>query len=283
MQPFHEPGRPVESLAAIFNIVALRRHRRGHRRWVGGGACAARSARCWPPAGPTTTAVGGHEAVRASVVDDVALAERYRAAGAPGVRVSAAATPSGSACTREGFGQLVEGFTKNLAAGAASVRRSTTLLVVGWLTLLVQAAVAPVRPSLAGDGPGSTAAVVLYARGRRSSTGGWAAGSVGSARVVALAFPVSVALFLVVFARSVLADRDGTGQLAGASGADPRCVGRTARVVEQRARGSTASSATDSRMSSRARWRPALVGAARTIAGAQRRPSSLMVDTSTLR
>ena len=139
VQPFHEPGTPAESLASIFNIVGFAgtdaASPLGRIRGVRGA---------FGPVLVTSRAdlesVGGHEAIRTSVVDDVALAERYRAAGLP-VTVLGGGDLVRFRMYPGGFGAMTEGFTKNLAAGAASVRPGTVALVVAWMSLLVQAAV----------------------------------------------------------------------------------------------------------------------------------------------
>ena len=204
VQPFHEPGAPVESLASIFNIVGFAGtdaasplgRRRGSRGAFGPVLVTSRA---------DHDRVGGHQAVRSSVVEDLALAEHYRGAGLP------VAILGGGDLVRfrmypGGFRPLVEGFTKNLASGAAAVRRTTTVLVVAWFSLLVQAAAAPVLALIRGGGVGP--ALLLYAlvaaqlwwMGRRLGRfGPW----------VALAFPVSVVLFASVFARSVWATAAG--------------------------------------------------------------------------
>ncbi len=215
VQPFHEPGTPAESLASIFNIVGFAgtdaASPLGRIRGVRGA---------FGPVLVTSRAdlesVGGHEAIRTSVVDDVALAERYRAAGLP-VTVLGGGDLVRFRMYPGGFGAMTEGFTKNLAAGAASVRPGTVALVVAWMSLLVQAAVGLGVAVLGGGslgggslGGGSLgAATVLYLvvaaqlwwMGRRLGRfGPW----------LALAFPLSVVLFLAVFARSVWATATGS-------------------------------------------------------------------------
>jgi 4,4'-diaponeurosporenoate glycosyltransferase len=205
VQPFHEPGRPLEHLAQLFNVVSFAAtdagsplgRRRGPTGAFGPVLATSRA---------DYEAVGGHEAVRGSVVDDVAIAERYRAAGLPVVVLA------GGAAVRfrmypAGLAQLVEGFTKNLATGAGSVRRTTVLLVVAWLTLLVQASAAPV---LAATGRGTLwAAIGLHVAVAAQLW--WMSRRLGRfGPLVSLLFPVSTGLFLVVFVRSVLATASGS-------------------------------------------------------------------------
>ncbi|MFP5322018.1 MAG: glycosyltransferase [Acidimicrobiia bacterium] len=199
VQPFHEPGAPVEHLAALFNVVAIAGtdvatplgRRRGPR-GAFGPVLACRRA--------DHAAVGGHAAAD-RVDDDVALAEAFRAADLP-VHVRAGGDVVSFRMYPAGFRQLVEGFTKNLAAGARAARPLTVALVVAWLTLLVQAAVAPVR-ALLGDADVAWAAGLYLAVALQVW---WAARKVGRfGPLTALAFPALLAVFLAVFARSAVA------------------------------------------------------------------------------
>lgn len=206
VQPSHRPERAVEHLAMVFNIVAFAAtdagtplgRRRGGRGAFGPVLATARS---------DYDSVGGHAAVRGEVVEDVALAERYRDAGHE-VTVLAGGDAVAFRMYPEGFGQLVEGFTKNLAAGAGAVRKVTVALVVAWSTLLVQAAVAPVRAVAAGDGWALAVAAVVYVAVAAQCW--WMARRVGRfAWWAAAAFPVCTAMFLAVFARSLWAAMRG--------------------------------------------------------------------------
>lgn len=197
VQPFHEPGSPVEHLAAVCNVVALAATdtasplgRRAGSRAAFGPVLACRRA--------DHERVGGHEVVRHRVDDDVGLAEAYGRAGLD-VRVVAGGDDVSFRMYPRGLGQLVPGFGKNLAAGAASVRPVTVGLVVAWVTLLVQAAVAPLRALASGSG--WAPALVLY--GAVAVEVWWMARRVGRfGPLTAVAFPASLAVFLVAFARS---------------------------------------------------------------------------------
>jgi 4,4'-diaponeurosporenoate glycosyltransferase len=206
VQPFHQPGTPVEHLAALFNVVAVAATdtasplgRRAGTRGAFGPVLACRRAH--------HEQVGGHAGVRGRVDEDVALADEFRRAGLE-VRVVAGGDDVSFRMYPKGFGQLIEGFTKVLATGAAAARRTTVALVVAWTTLLVQAAVAPARVAL-GGGTGWAWALGLYL----VVTGQvwWMARRVGRfGPLTALAFPVLLAVFLFVFARSVVATARGT-------------------------------------------------------------------------
>lgn len=205
VQPFHVPGAPVEHLAALFNVVAVAATdvatplgRRAGARGAFGPVLACTCA--------DHDLVGGHAVVGSQVNDDVALAGAFRANGRP-VAVLAGGDDVAFRMYPLGLGQLVEGFTKNLAAGVGAVRRTTSVLVVAWLTLLVQATVAPVR-ALLGQG---SAAVALALYLVVAAEVWWMARRVGRfGPITALAFPLLLATFLAVFARSVVATVRGS-------------------------------------------------------------------------
>lgn len=206
-QPFHEPVRPVEHLAAVFNVIGF----------AGTDAASPlgriRGSRgAFGPVLATSRAdydrVGGHRAIRSSVVDDVALAHAYRSASLP-VTILGGGDAVSFRMYPRGLRQMVEGFTKNLAAGVRGVRLITTLLVVAWMTLLVQATVAPIRAAMDVDAGAAAWAAALYVAVATQLW--WMARRLGHFGVwVSATFPVSAGLFLVVFARSVLAAARGS-------------------------------------------------------------------------
>ena len=204
VQPFHEPGAPVEHLAALFNVVALAATdvasplgRRAGARGAFGPVLACRRA--------DYDRVGGHDAVRDRLLDDVSIAEAFARAGLP-VTVRAGRSDVSFRMYPHGLGQIVEGFTKNLVAGAGAVRPGTVALVVLWLSLLVQAALAPLLALGGGDLAG---AGVLYAV--VAGQVWWMVRRVGRFGLpTALAFPVLLALFLAVFVRSAVATARGS-------------------------------------------------------------------------
>jgi 4,4'-diaponeurosporenoate glycosyltransferase len=200
VQPFHEPGSPGERLTSLFNVVAFAAtdaasplgSRRGVRGAFGPVMVTGRG---------VYEAVGGHDRVRSSIVDDVALSAVFRSAG-ESVTVLAGGEAVRFRMYPGGLGEMVEGFTKNLAAGASAVRRSTAGLVVAWITLLVQAAAAPVIALWSGGAVAGPAVLYLVV----ALQCWWMSRRLGSFGVgTALVFPASLALFLFVFTRSVLA------------------------------------------------------------------------------
>ena len=211
VQPWHLVPRPHERLAALFNVVAMMgtgaftpaaTHRRSSRPAPSPAETPRRCVRRDPVGafGPcllTTAAdyraAGGHAAVRGWVLDDLALAERYRARGLA-VTVRGGRGVISFRMYPAGLGQLVEGFTKNFAAAARRVRPMTVVLVVAWLVALsTPLALAPEAPLLAAA-LYCAAAVQLHVHLRRL-------GSFGA--VTAAVYVVPLACFVAVFARSV--------------------------------------------------------------------------------
>ncbi len=143
VQPFHAVEAPYEELSAGPNLVSL----------MGSGVCAA-----WP-ASPTRPAafgpclltsaadygtVGGHAAVRGDVVEDLALARRYAAAGLP-VNVFLGSRTVSFRMYPRGVTQLVHGWTKNLAAGSSAAQPLALAAAVAWLTTALAIGVHGVR------------------------------------------------------------------------------------------------------------------------------------------
>ena len=193
LQPFHLVPRPVERLAAFCNLVGVMGTGAftplGDRVPARGafGPCLATSAEDYRRA-------GGHAAVAGSVLDDVALARRYREAGLP-VTLRSGSGVIAYRMYPEGLRSLVEGFTKNLAGGAGAAGPLTTLLVAGWLAATVAPLVLvtrlPVAVSLAAY---ALVALQVHVHLRRL-------GSFGAATAALYVLPLLV--FLAVFARSV--------------------------------------------------------------------------------
>ena len=119
VQPFHVVERPYEQLSAVCNTVPI----------LASGIAAIRP----PPFGPVAfgpclltgaadlAAVGGFAAVAGEVVEDAALAHAYAAAGRR-VRCLGGGDAVRFRMYPDGVRSLVEGWTKNLAGGAATGR-----------------------------------------------------------------------------------------------------------------------------------------------------------------
>lgn len=194
VQPFHVTERPHERLSAYFNVVGM----------MGVDAFTPLGRRLAPTGafGPclvldrtTYEAAGRHAAVKGEVLDDVALARAVRRSGA-GVTLFGGRGSIRFRMYPEGLGQLVEGWTKNFAGGAAGTRSTTLVLIVAWISGSIVAALSPLM-----DEP--TVAAGLY--GAYAIQLGVLLRRIGRFGVLtALAFPIPLAFFLAVFLRSTL-------------------------------------------------------------------------------
>ncbi|HEX2186958.1 MAG TPA: glycosyltransferase, partial [Chloroflexota bacterium] len=199
VQPFHVAVRPYEALSAYFNVVAMMGVEgftplRSHRPAGAFGPCLVCSRADY-------LAAGGHRAVAAEVVEDVALARRFTGAGLPVTCLGGAGTIR-FRMYGEGLGQLVEGWTKNFAAGAGSTRLLTLALVSAWIAGSASAAwqvVAVLGRERPRRSPAAAAylafAVQLRWMLRRIGRFGW---------WPAVLYPLPLAFFNAVFARSLL-------------------------------------------------------------------------------
>lgn len=204
VQPFHRTERPYEAFSAFFNLVSMMgveafTPRSDHRSSTGAfGPCLVCSRDDYLRA-------GGHQAVAGEVVEDVALARRFAAAGLPVACLGGQGTisfrmyPGGPA-------HLVEGWTKNFAAGARATRPATFVMISTWLTGCITAgtglatALVRHRPGRAARTPRVAFAYLAYALQlrwmlRRVGTFGW---------WPAAAYPAPLAGFLGLFSRSLV-------------------------------------------------------------------------------
>lgn len=182
VQPWHRTERPYEQLSALFNIAALM----GSAAFTPLGPGAASAVAFGPVLATARTAyeaAGGHAAVRGAVAEDIALARRYPRRSLFAGR----ATGASFRMYPHGLRALVQGWTKNVATGAGSIRPWVFIAVVGWIW------------SVAGGAP--TSVWLWAATAGQLGVLGRRAGRFGP--VVALASPLLVWAFLAVFARSV--------------------------------------------------------------------------------
>jgi 4,4'-diaponeurosporenoate glycosyltransferase len=210
VQPHHDVVRPYEQLSAYFNVVALMASAAFTRH---GRVAASRAPMAFGPCLLTSredyVRAGGHEAVRADILDDAALAAAYHHAGLP----VWCAVGGGTVRMRSypgGLGQLVAGWTKNIASGAADAGPSATAATVAWISAhhaVAVGAVLSLLVALAGRGGSLVAGspllwAVAYVGAALQLR--WVLRRAGSFRwwVWAL-FPVPLLAFDLVFARSL--------------------------------------------------------------------------------
>jgi 4,4'-diaponeurosporenoate glycosyltransferase len=183
VQPWHAVVRPYEHLSLLFNITALggsgafsplRNHSRCRFAY---GAVLAIDRQAYDGFGGH-----GHPRVRGAVAEDIALAH-----------VAGRSTPftgrplASFRMYPGGVRQLVQGWTKNMAMGAANVPWWAGVLTFAWLWSLAGGPFASPLLYLAS-------VVQVWVQGRRVGRFGL---------VSALLYPVLLVFFLVVFLRSV--------------------------------------------------------------------------------
>jgi 4,4'-diaponeurosporenoate glycosyltransferase len=140
--------------------------------------------------------VGGHQAVRGRILENLFLARQFRAAGIP-ARSATGRDVFSFRMYPNGLGELIEGWTKGFASGAGQTPRGVLLLVVAWMTGLM---FAPIGWLLTGDPLRWGAAYLLCA-----TQVAWFGRRVGAFRwFTLLLYPVPLVFFFAVFARSAM-------------------------------------------------------------------------------
>lgn len=194
VQPWHDARRPVEQFSALFNVIAV----------MGAGAGWPDPSGVFGPVIATSVAAyraaGGHQSVHDEVVEDLALCRSYRAANLP-VNVFGGGELISFRMYPLGVRQLIEGWTKNFASGALATPVGMLVLIVGWVTALLAISVQLVEHAIGSGTVPWWATALLYAAAvvqlgamLRRVGNFWAA--------TAFAFPILIAFFLAVFARS---------------------------------------------------------------------------------
>lgn len=195
IQPYHAMRRAYEHLSLLPNLVSLMSTGTGRRRRPPTGAF-----------GPVLVcsptdyhAIGGHAAVRSLVAEDVGLGLRFREHDLP-VTIAMGGADVRFRMYPHGMGQLIEGWTKNMASGAAAVSPTWALLTALWITAAASAFLSlpgvPGNPEVGGTiGAGLYLAFVvqLGVLGRR-------AGSFGP--LTAFLYPLPLVAFMALFVRS---------------------------------------------------------------------------------
>lgn len=216
VQPYHLAELPHEQLAMVFNLLQ-----------VGSTGAAMARPRNLGMFGPLILIpaadywkAGGHGAVRASIVEDVALGLALKEAGVaygmyrgdPSIAFRMYA---------EGIQALIQGWTKNLAAGAARMPLALFFLVFLWISSMTSVAVQVIRYGILGQYVLMVVYGFLYALwvafllvwGRR----------LGSFKLwTILIYPMSLVLFIAVFFRSTLKKLLGMDVVWKGRSIDPR-------------------------------------------------------------
>jgi 4,4'-diaponeurosporenoate glycosyltransferase len=184
VSPHHRIEKPYEELSAFFNLIMVA-STAGHGLF---GQMLLIDRASYEKA-------GGHHEVKGRVLENLHLANFYRAAGVP-----VASTPGrGMLAFRmypEGLSSLVEGWTKGFASGASETPRAAVVLVALWISGLMVALIAlPWTPL-----PYLAFAVQFGVLLKRVGSFSW---------LTALLYPVPLIFYLAVFVRSLRRSRSG--------------------------------------------------------------------------
>jgi len=204
VQPYHVTEKAYEQLSAIFNIVVL----------AGMNAFTPLS-RWWKPRGgfgPCAVigredyfATGGHSAVRAAVLENLALAKVFRRAGLP-VACYGGLGAINFRMYPGGVGQLVEGWSKGFASGAAGIALPTLILTVAWVWGCFSTFLSLVRALIPGSGLPLLPWLVLYPLYAAQIY--WMLGRVGTFRWwTAALYPIPLVFFAAIMAWSLVLTR----------------------------------------------------------------------------
>ncbi len=131
LQPYHTVVRLYENLSAIFNIIVMA----GMSVFTPLGD-KLKSAGLFGPClicqRTDYFAVGGHEAIRGSVMDDLSLGQSFLEAGLP-VHCLGGRGVISFRMYPEGIGQLFEGWTKNFGSASTLTHPLVFLLIIIWI------------------------------------------------------------------------------------------------------------------------------------------------------
>ena len=194
VQPWHETERWYEQLSCLFNVLAVMGTAAGSRGRANGA---------FGPVLVTSRSdyarVGGHGSVRTEVIEDLALAARYRSAEMP-VELFTGARSIRFRMYPGGPRQLAEGWTKNFAAGAGSTRPGRLAVIVLWVTCLGSATLA-LDDALRGDIALPVGLALYLAFAAQLMVMFRQVGNFSP--LTALAFPISLVFFGLIFCRSL--------------------------------------------------------------------------------
>jgi 4,4'-diaponeurosporenoate glycosyltransferase len=188
VQPYHRMQAWWERGAAFFNVVAVM--------GVGNAAIRPRVSGAFGPcvacSRSTFLELADHPSIRGAVVEDVALARRFADKGLP-VAAFAGRSDLAFRMYRRPH-DLVAGFAKNIASGAASTPPLRFLAIVGWVTACLAA--------IAGLWRGEWVGLVAYAAFALQLT--VMLRPLGSFSVTGVVYPAAAVVFVAVFAWSVV-------------------------------------------------------------------------------
>jgi glycosyltransferase involved in cell wall biosynthesis len=201
VQPFHRMYKWSERLAAIFNLLGAMGARLGRKTSLAFGPVLATTKDQY-------LAIGGHESVKKSIIEDVQLGRAYERAGLS-VKTFAGRDQVEFRMYPHGITQMLEGFTKNLAPALLSSNWLWSLGVIFWFSGVMVASwelpYALIKWALTGSEPTANVlitSVVLYVAYALQI--GIMLKPLGNFGFSAALMPLGVVVFLLVFVWSVI-------------------------------------------------------------------------------
>lgn len=205
VQPYHQTEKLYEQLSMLFNLVQVAAN--------GTALPKPRNTGLYGPvilmARSDYAAVGGHESVRKCVVEDMALGTRLKKTGLP-YRLFIGDSDVSFRMYASGLRGLLQGWLKNMAAGAARTPLPVFLMVFFWIASLASVPLQIIKFSVAGNLPWLLGYSALYVV--------WVAILMALARRIgrfraeaAVFYPVGMITMLGVFAVSAFRRLFGLG------------------------------------------------------------------------
>lgn len=199
VQPYHTVVRFYENLSAVFNIIVMA-GMNVFTPWGGMIPSAGLFGPCMLCRRDDYFRVGGHEAIRGDLMEDLSLGQAFRKYGLP-VHCWGGRGVISFRMYPDGLAQLIEGWTKNFGTAASSTHPLIFAMIIVWIS-------------------GGFSALALLLSGIRDSsqlwiTAGilaymvyalqllWLARKVGNFHsLIFIAFPVLLAFFTLMFVKS---------------------------------------------------------------------------------
>jgi len=146
VQPYHKTQKAYEQLSMLFNLIQIAANGTALPKAVGVGLY-----------GPVILIsqsdyynIGGHECVKKSVVEDVALGHQLKKAGIP-YQLFVGDKEISFRMYANGAGSLLQGWVKNMATGAAKTPLHIFWMVFFWIASLISAPLHVVQFAVSGD------------------------------------------------------------------------------------------------------------------------------------
>ncbi|NMC26794.1 MAG: glycosyltransferase [Syntrophomonadaceae bacterium] len=132
VQPYHTVVRFYESLSAVFNIIVMA-GMNVFTPWGTRVPSAGLFGPCMLCRRDDYFRVGGHEAIRGDVMEDLSLGQAFRKGGLP-VHCLGGREVISFRMYPDGLAQLIEGWTKNFGTAASSTHPLIFAMIIAWIS-----------------------------------------------------------------------------------------------------------------------------------------------------